>query len=644
MKIDVRHERTHFYTVGIIFPPRNDDESERGLSERGSEHTRPSSPQARLGTCPSAGRASFPPSQEWQRRNKIVGSLAVRFAALLILACGCIVGFGSGVAQASIAYGSINNFDTVNDTGVPCHGFEIELDDIHRTDITYTYDWNHYGTPTITEDNSDPLHPKVFVRYAAMITNGVWTAYTAVPAGPIPPTQGHQFTDPSTNFGGEHFGVGYRAAPTAVKYNWLIDGGFGNLVYGGAVNVATPTFTYFPPAGGAAAQVQAAIVPPPPPAPPMLEFGEASWVKEIRTTTHNNSEVKLRHLVDPDPDDPRKDWRNGEPDEVEVEWQLLQTEFNAANGGANGELKGAPEPLENGDEVVTRRYEFYEYVGPLDGETGEAKAGSVGPDGIHGTGNYSNDVVVGKFLGAQMSAYDVDAPIGLIDHLCDGEVGVEYDTRTIVIAGTTSFVATTSGSLPDGMIFDVAKGELSGTPNVSGVFIFNVHVTSSNSPAVSKAYPFMIAAPGEVLPPHSCVDVSASSADAGSAEGTGVYEHGSTVIVAARPKLAFDFVNWMDNGKVVSSNASYQFTAEINRSLVANFATSTIPRLEIQSVTNAVVLTWSTNFPAFALQENATLGTTNWMSATNVIKVVGDAKEVTVSPPTGTRFFRLHKP
>ena len=42
----------------------------------------------------------------------------------------------TGVAQASIAYGSINNFDTVNDTGVPCHGFEIELEDIESTDIT----------------------------------------------------------------------------------------------------------------------------------------------------------------------------------------------------------------------------------------------------------------------------------------------------------------------------------------------------------------------------------------------------------------------------------------------------------------------------------------------------------------------------
>ncbi len=53
----------------------------------------------------------------------------------------------------------------MNDTSVECHGSEIELEDIHSTDITYTYSWNHYGTPGITEDNSNPLHPKVRIRY-----------------------------------------------------------------------------------------------------------------------------------------------------------------------------------------------------------------------------------------------------------------------------------------------------------------------------------------------------------------------------------------------------------------------------------------------------------------------------------------------
>ena len=63
-------------------------------------------------------------------------------------------------ARASIAYGSINNFDTVNDTGHLCHGFEIEIEDCRTTDITYTYNYNHYGVPRFEQDDTDPLHPK----------------------------------------------------------------------------------------------------------------------------------------------------------------------------------------------------------------------------------------------------------------------------------------------------------------------------------------------------------------------------------------------------------------------------------------------------------------------------------------------------
>jgi hypothetical protein len=205
--------------------------------------------------------------------------------ALAILATWGAFALGAGVACASIAYGSINNFDTVNDTGVKCHGFEIELDDIRSTDITYTFDYNHYGTPKITEDTSVPGHTNVFVRYEAVWMGTNWSAYTAVPTTNIPPTQGHAFTNPSLNFGGEHFGVGYRKQPTKVCYHWLVDSGSDTLALGPQVNVSTPTFTYNPPAAqGQPAVVQAVIpapvlpVPPPPLSDPLLvyEFSDAT--------------------------------------------------------------------------------------------------------------------------------------------------------------------------------------------------------------------------------------------------------------------------------------------------------------------------------------------------------------------------------
>lgn len=493
-----------------------------------------------------------------------------------------LLAWTTGNARASIAYGSINNFDTVNDTGVEAHGFEIELDDIHSADITYTFDWNHYGTAKIAEDNSVPGHPRTTVRWeSAKKPDGTWTAYTAVPAGPIAPTQGHQFTDPSVNFGGEHFGTGYRVPPSAVRYHWLIDNGSGALVAGPPVQVATPVFVYVPAVAAVPAQVQVAIAPPVPPAPPPREFGEPVWVKEIRTTSHNANKVALRDLVSDDPADPNdRNWRNGEPDEVEAEWELLQKDYNQGDGGPKAKLNAAPEELPNGNEVVTRRYEFYKYVGPIDAETGEAMADSVAKDGIHGTGtkeingvatDLSQVEVVGDFAGAQMAAVDVDAGVGLIDHLQDGELDSPYPDRTVVVAGNAPFQATTSGALPVGMAFDPVTGVVSGTPTESGEFSFTVNVEDAATPQKSKTYLFRVAAAG-ALPPQAVVDPSAEPVAGGTTSGGGTFGIGDPVSLTATANPGFVFVNWTEDGKVVSSNATYEFAVDINHSPVAHFA------------------------------------------------------------------------
>ncbi len=421
-----------------------------------------------------------------------------------IIALAALAATAAAPSHATQAYGSLNNFDVVNDTEHECHGFEIELEDVHTRDITYTYDWNHYGAPHIEEDSSDPLHPIVRVRYEATKNpDGSWSAYTAIPAGPVQPTDGHQFVDPSVNFGGEHFGVGFYGVPGTVRYFWLFDDGSGNLVRGNPIDIATPTFVYYPPQGGNPGEVAAAIVPPEPPELPVREFGEATWVKVTRTESHNNGRVELADLVSDDPEDDNDDnWRNGEPDEIEIEWQLLQTEFNQVDGGNNGVIENAPQELPDGDEVITVRYDFFEYSGPHDPESYEALCEDVGADGIHGDGtgedeggnviDYSSIEVVGGYIGAQMAGFDVAGQIGLIDHVQDGSVGEPYIERRIVIDGTAPIVTTLEGALPEGMDFDSVEGILTGTPLVAGTFPFTVHTTDAAGGDLTTNYTLQI--------------------------------------------------------------------------------------------------------------------------------------------------------
>lgn len=571
--------------------------------------------------------------------------------------------------HASIAYGSINNFDTVNDTGHECHGFEIEIDDCTSTDISYTYDYNHYGTPKITQDDSIPQHPKCVIRWESKRNpDGSWASFTAIPTGPIAPTDGHQFTNPNVNFGGEHFGVGYNAAVGAIRYHWLIDDGSGNLISGGPVQVSTPTFLYNPPqppAPGVAAvpaQVQAVIEPPVPPElpeVPNLEFGQAVWVKEIRTSTHNNRKVELRDLVSDDPNDTNDvNWRNDEPDEVEVEWQLLQRELSKPDGGNNGRLVAAPENLNQGDEVITRRYEFYAYVGPLD-ENGEAKASKVAADGVHGDGiktingvdvDLSEVVVVGAFKGAQMSAVDAEGQLDLIDHLPEGQADAPYVDRRLVISGPLPFTANLTGELPDGMVFDGLTGILSGTPTASGQFAVSVRVDDGTHPPVTKNYTLAIAATGAAMLPSILVDTTVLPAGAGTTTGDGAFTPGSDATLQAVPTPGYRFVHWTENGTVVGTDASLTLpTGDVNHSLVANFTVADAPTpITLTPSTTpgvAFAMEWSLVPEGWILEESPNLAVGSWTTSTLPDTPHDGLHHVEIAAPApAARFFRLKKP
>lgn len=521
----------------------------------------------------------------------------------LLLAVGPLM-LGSQGAGATTVIGDLGNFDTLNDTGGICYGFEIEIDGVHSTDISYTFDWNHYGTPKIREDNSGPT-PKVFVRYESTPdASGKWGANNNVtnapsltnPATPTnTPPQGHTCTDPTVNEGCEHFGVGFNAAPTNIVYNWLVDGGAGTLVtFGTPVKVATPAWNYTPPAGGANAQVVAVIPAPVVPVPAGMQYGAPTWVKVIKTTTHNANPVELRELVSPDDLILGPDWRNGEPDEVETEWKLLQT--NSAGNAAKAELEGLADDMgPDGAETVTRRYEFYEYAADsdprlptsIDGENGQAMCDETQPGTLYGLSTMtavdvaekgggshlvdcSTRILVGNYIGAQMAGFNAEAVLGLIDHLQDGEVGTPYVDRTVVIGGNMPYktINITGGALPNGLSLPLS-GVLSGTPTESGNFNFTVEATDGSDIFASKAYALHIV--GSAVPQHQ---LSVGISGPGGISGNGIdcsantgkckvtLDDGTAVVLNATPGTDAVFNGWTGGYCTGTGTCSFSLTQD----------------------------------------------------------------------------------
>jgi hypothetical protein len=82
--------------------------------------------------------------------------------------------------------------------------------------------------------------------------------------------------------------------------------------------------------------------------------------------------------------------------------------------------------------------------------------------------------------------------------------------------------------------------------------IYYVRIPASNTPAFTIA-------------------VSASPPAGGLVTGGGNYSSGSNVMVIATANAGFSFVNWTENGSIVSSTPNYNFAASAARNLVANF-------------------------------------------------------------------------
>ena len=408
-------------------------------------------------------------------------SVILAWAAVLVLLAGR-TGFAS-------SFGTLSNFDVVNDTGHECHGFEIELEDMHPSDVPYTFGGSYirYGAPEVLDATVDPAHPRVIVRYRHW--NGAqWEATPMAPGAMTPSGHDCYSGGPVGNYatsGCEHYGVSLSANPTRTTYRWLVAANPSSAAstfseVAESVQLPVPVWNVIPQAGGGV-NVRAEVEPVE--EENHAQWGEPQWLKVF----------KIESDVDLQPEDLNKlllglaDGIVPGETEVETEWKLIQSK----PGDAEDEQEDADvkeDPLDAGKHSVIRRYEFYTYTGPRDPENNEAFPCINDDSPVPGDAPVDGCSDIGDFVGAQNVAVDVD--LSAVDNaLPGGEVGVAYPATPLVIGGLAPYtVQVTGGTVPDGLQVDPATGVLSGTPTQAGAFSFGLQASDSAGDTVTATF------------------------------------------------------------------------------------------------------------------------------------------------------------
>lgn len=190
----------------------------------------------------------------------------------------------------------------------------------------------------------------------------------------------------------------------------------------------------------------------------------------------------------------------------------------------------------------------------------------------------------------------------------------------------------------------VAGSTATATATAKPGYVF-LHWTEGGVPVSSlPSYPFPLVA-GRTLTAQFAIGfnitTATSFAPGGVVTGAGGYATGTPATLTATPAAGYQFTGWSDGGTVVSTSATYTFSAAANRTLTAGF----VPIVGIsQSVPDTLGFAWPASASGWVLQECPDLNPTNWADSTRPVTSSGGQNSVSVPNPAGTRFFRLSHP
>lgn len=457
--------------------------------------------------------------------------------ALAAFACAAI----PAAAQVTL-YGTLSNFDVINDTGGEVHGFEIEFQGV--SSVNSYYNWNRYGPPTVTPI---PTGNGVYVRWMSPYDPATGKFIVGTPLNTNPtPASGHNCvigTPFYTVSGCEHFGLATVGNATKIIYRWMVadPNNPGQLITSNSqVAIPAPVWSVQPPALPGQPAVVVADIDPPVPPPPAKLFGTPQWMKTYKTEI--NRQVNLDELVPDNPVVPE------DQAQLETSWDLMQTEL-----GSNSKRKRKRGGLGAGKKAVVRRLEIYKYAGAVDPVTGQALC-------IDPTCTVPDPSEIGDFIGAQNAAANLNAPDAYpVTVTVTGDGAVEDSTRAIRCPGTTCAMTVNAGTSVT-LTATNKKGIFSGwsgaCQGASASCTFNVNSAAPVTALFRSTYKLVLKANGSG---------TVSSNPSGSS-----FLEGTSVTVIAVPGAGATWKGWTGGG---CSGLGLSCTTTINAdtTLTANF-------------------------------------------------------------------------
>ena len=145
---------------------------------------------------------------------------------------------------------------------------------------------------------------------------------------------------------------------------------------------------------------------------------------------------------------------------------------------------------------------------------------------------------------------------------------------TITVAANNNSYGAASGG---GTFSHFDEVTVTATPNAN--YIFENWTEAGTVVSTNATYTFTAESDRDLIAnfvlKSYTITVAANNNSYGTASGGGTFPHGDEVTVTATPNTNHIFENWTEAGTIVSTNATYTFTAERNRDLIANFTSDT---------------------------------------------------------------------